>query len=213
MILMASPSAVLLARWEHALSGLAPVHTVGDMISLATRMAQTAPQVLLLDLDLSGLRGANTVRCLGNSSPATRIVALGGLVPDDSELAYFKAGARGFCRNDIDPQLLKRVVVAVQIGELWIRRSLTSRLLAELGARSDDGRGPRRVVVGRLACLTQREREIAALIGRGDTNKQIARRLAITERTVKAHLSGIFRKLGIADRLKLALLAAGIDSV
>jgi DNA-binding NarL/FixJ family response regulator len=213
VILMAGPSAVLLARWENALCGLAPVQTVGDMVSLATSMARAAPQVLLLDLDLRGLSGPDAVRCLGNASPATRIVALSGLVSDETELAYFKAGARGFCRNDIEPQLLKRVVVAVQIGELWIRRSLTSRLLEELGAKSNDVGGSRRAIVGQLARLTQREREIAALIGRGDTNKQIARRLAITERTVKAHLSGIFRKLGIADRLKLALLAAGIDSI
>jgi DNA-binding NarL/FixJ family response regulator len=60
-------------------------------------------------------------------------------------------------------------------------------------------------MVGRLADLTQREREIATLIGIGESNKQIARRLTITERTVKAHLTEIFRKLGIGDRLRLAL--------
>jgi two-component system NarL family response regulator len=70
----------------------------------------------------------------------------------------------------------------------------------------------KRAVVGRLVRLTVREQQIAALVGGGGTNKQIARRLAISERTVKAHLTEIFRKLGITDRLKLALLLAGNHS-
>ena len=70
-----------------------------------------------------------------------------------------------------------------------------------------------RAVTGRLAALTLREREIAELIGNGESNKQIARQLLITERTVKAHLTGIFRKLGIVDRLSLALrVSAQADS-
>ena len=93
--------------------------------------------------------------------------------------------------------------MAIEQGELWIRRSITPRLLD--GARPRDESQIKRISAGRLADLTQREREIAALIGHGESNKQIARRLAITERTVKAHLTGVFRKLGIADRLKLAL--------
>ena len=102
-------------------------------------------------------------------------------------------------------QLLERVIVAVEHGELWIRRSITPRLLDELGAKLRDETQPKRLVVGRLAELTQREREIAELIGNGESNKEIARRLLITERTVKAHLTGIFGKPGIGDRLRLAL--------
>jgi two-component system NarL family response regulator len=128
------------------------------------------------------------------------------------EVELFKAGVRGYCRIDIDPELLKRVVVAVQLGELWIRRSLMARLLDELGVRVPAEALEKRAVVGRLVRLTVREQQIAALVGGGGTNKQIARRLAISERTVKAHLTEIFRKLGITDRLKLALLLAGNHS-
>jgi DNA-binding NarL/FixJ family response regulator len=84
------------------------------------------------------------------------------------------------------------------------------RLLDELGVRSH-GEYAKRAAAGRLVYLTEREREIAALVGSGGTNKQIARQLDISERTVKAHLTEVFRKLGIADRLKLALLLAGSD--
>jgi DNA-binding NarL/FixJ family response regulator len=103
-------------------------------------------------------------------------------------------------------------LVAVQIGELWIRWSLTPRLLDEPGTSSHSTIQSRRAIVGRLAYLTRREQEIAALIANGGTNKRIARRLAISESTVKAHLTEIFRKLSTADRLKLALLIAGTDT-
>jgi two-component system NarL family response regulator len=75
-----------------------------------------------------------------------------------------------------------------------------------LSWRIRDDSETRQAAIARLAYLTRREREIAELIGNGECNKQIARQLTITERTVKAHLTEIFRKLGIADRLKLALL-------
>lgn len=212
MILIACSSADLLARWEHALRGIAQVQAVREMDSLMLDLKRTAPQILLLDIDLAGFSGPDAVFRLRISNPATRIVILSGPISENAELALFKAGARGYCQRDIDPQLLKRAILAVQIGELWIRRSLTSRLLDELGASSSSAIQTRRAIVGRLAYLTQREQEIAALIANGGSNKQIARQLAITERTVKAHLTEIFRKLGIADRLKLGLLIASIGT-
>jgi DNA-binding NarL/FixJ family response regulator len=212
MILIACSSDELLARWEQALQGIAAVRTVREMDSLGLGLERTGPQVLLLDIDSPGFSDSDTVFRLRTWNPTIRIVVLSGPISDDMELALFKAGARGCCRRDIDPQLLKRVVLAVQIGELWIRRSLTPRLLDELGASLHSAIQSRRATVGRLAYLTRREQEIAALIANGGTNKQIAQQLAISERTVKAHLTEIFRKLGIADRLKLALLVAGLDN-
>jgi two-component system NarL family response regulator len=147
-----------------------------------------------------------------NLNPATSMVVLSGPISEETELDLFKAGVRGYCRNDIDPQLLKRVVVAIELGELWIRRSLMRRLLDELTVRFSCGVRDKGAVIGRLAYLTVREHEIAALVGSGGTNKQIAKQLDISERTVKAHLTEVFRKLGIADRLKLALLLASNNS-
>jgi two-component system NarL family response regulator len=83
------------------------------------------------------------------------------------------------------------------------------QLLDALGSDSEHETPTGRAMVGRLVYLTHREREIAALVAHGGSNKQIARRLAITERTVKAHLTEVFRKLGVADRLRLALLLVG----
>jgi two-component system NarL family response regulator len=195
----------MLARWEQGLQGVDGILTARRLDSLMEGLVLVVPQILLLDFDLPALDGPRGVANLRMANPATKIIALTGVVSDETELALFKAGVRGCCRSDVDPQLLKRIVVAIQQGELWIRRSITPRLLDELGARLRDETRTTHVVAGRLADLTLREREIAELIGNGESNKQIARQLFITERTVKAHLTGIFRKLGIGDRLSLAL--------
>ena len=208
MILIASSSSDMLARWEQGLQGDDVILTVRRLDSLREGLVRAMPQVLLLDFDLPGLDGPKGIAGLRKSSPATKIIAVTGIVSDEMELAMFKAGVRGCCRSDIDPQLLKRIVVAVEQGELWIRRSITPRLLDELGARLRDETRTTHGA-GRLAGLTPREREIAELIGNGENNKQIARRLFITERTVKSHLTGIFRKLGVLGRLNLALRVSG----
>jgi DNA-binding NarL/FixJ family response regulator len=209
MILLASPSISTLDRWESGLQGLAILRKTSDINSLRTCLPRLTADVLVLDLDLPGLSNPMAVASLRNSNPAIKIVVMTGPVSDETELALFKVGVRGCCQIDIDSQVLKRVVLAVRLGELWIRRSLTQRLLNELGVGSDDVTQTRSSIVGRLPYLTQREQQIAALVANGASNKLIARQLAITERTVKAHLTEIFRKLGVADRLKLALLLVG----
>lgn len=213
MILLASSSPELLCAWKQGLEGIAAVTTVSNLDALTVEMARTKPEVLLLDLDLPALDGARGTARVMKLNSATQIIALGGEPCDIEELGLFRIGVRGCCRNDIDPGLLPSIVVAIQQGELWIRRTLTPRLLDELGARIRADSEGRRAAMARLADLTRREREIAELIGNGESNKQIARQLTITESTVKAHLTEIFRKLGIADRLKLALLVVEMSAI
>jgi DNA-binding NarL/FixJ family response regulator len=213
VILLASPSPDRLCSWKQGLGGFAAATAVSDLEALKQELVRIRPDVLLLHLDLADLEGTKGIARLMKLNPATRIIVLSGEISDDGELALFRIGVRGCCCSDIDPQLLKSVVVAIKQGELWIRRTLTPRLLDELGARMRDDSDTRRANVARLADLTRREREIAELIGNGECNKQIARQLTITERTVKAHLTEIFRKLGIADRLKLALLVIDLPDV
>lgn len=204
-ILLASSSPYAVARWESGLQSFTLVLAVRSVDALSEGLDRVTPQLLLLDLDLPGLDGPKGVARLRKSHPATRIIALTGAVSDDVELALFKTGVRGCCRKDVEPQLIGRVVAAVQQGELWIRRTLIPRLLDELSALPYGQTRTPGGAVGFLAELTPREREIAELIGNGENNKQIARHLLITERTVKAHLTCIFRKVGVDGRLSLAL--------
>ena len=212
MIVCASPSPEALSRWESVLHVFDALRMLDQADAVRMSLLCERPQILLVDLDLPGVDSPKSVAHLRSLSPATRIVVLSRPITEQLELDLFKIGIRGYCPHDIDPQILKRVIVAVQLGELWIRRSLMSRLFSELSVKLGDAAPSKRAVAGRLAWLTTREQEIAALVGSGGSNKQIARQLDISERTVKAHLTEIFRKLGIADRVKLALLIAGLDN-
>jgi two-component system NarL family response regulator len=208
MILLASAARDVLSNWERALQGMAGILAVRQFDSLKEGMARVAPRILVLDLELPGLDGARGVAALRRASPGTRITVLSAVVSDELEIALFKLGVRGCARRDIDPQLLKRIVLAIEQGEMWIRRAIMPRLVDELGARNRPDIYPPSAAGDELALLTEREREIVRLIGNGESNKEIARELCITERTVKAHLTGIFRKLGVADRVRLALRIA-----
>jgi two-component system NarL family response regulator len=208
MILIASAAPDILSNWERALEGVASILAVRQFESLKEGAARVAPQMLVLDLELPGLDGSRGVGALRRVSPATRIIVLSAVASDELEIALFKLGVRGCARRDIDPQLLKRIVLAIEQGEMWIRRAITPRLVDDLAARNRQDAYPPSAVGDELALLTEREREIVRLIGSGESNKEIARELCITERTVKAHLTGIFRKLGVADRVRLALRIA-----
>ena len=130
--------------------------------------------------------------------------------PDEAQVLQALAlGAAGCCNSRSAPAVLQQVAVVVSNGGLWVGQSLlrqlvgaTSRRLGQLPreAENDDW----------SALLSEREVQVARLIANGASNKEIADRLAITERTVKAHLTAIFEKLGLRDRLQLSLRVNGI---
>lgn len=209
MTLLASSSREMLARWKQGVLRSTQLFCVESLDLLRDALVRTKPQILLLDHDLPGLNGPVGIVDLKKVSPETKIVILSSVLSDETEWELFKAGVRGCCKKDIEPKQLNSVIVAIQQGELWIRRTLTCRLLDELGKIALEKNQIKQAASDLLANLTRREHEIATLIGNGESNKQIAQHLAITERTVKAHLTEIFRKLDVADRLKLALIVTG----
>lgn len=209
MILLAGASQDDLRRWEQGVRDLFPVFCSTHLESLRSELIRLKPSILLLDHDLPQLNGPNGISALMKLNPETKVIILSYPISDEAEWALFRTGVRGVCRRDIEAEQLKSVIVAVQQGELWIRRTLSWHLLNELVTITQEKTKIKQAIGELLANLTQREYEIATLVGNGETNKQIARRLAITERTVKAHLTEVFRKLDIADRLKLALIVKG----
>lgn len=189
--------------------GCPQISCVVSLNLLRGGLEQIKPQVLLLDYDLPGLDSLAGIAELRTLSPETKIIVSSLDLSDETEWELFKAGVKGCCPKNIEPKQLKSVVEAVQQGELWIRRTITTRLLDELGRIAVEKNQIKQAASDLLANLTRREHEIATLVGSGGSNKQIAQHLAISERTVKAHLTEIFRKLKVADRLKLALIVSG----
>ncbi len=183
--------------------------TVADFGSMKEALIHVKPRIVFLDFQLPNFGGHNGIAALLRLHRDLKIIVLSDPLSDDMELGLFKAGARGCSRRDIDAKQVRSIFMAVQQGELWMRRTLMLRLLDELSIQPRLDVPPKRAVGTGLVELTLREREIAALIGDGNSNKHIARRLDITERTVKSHLTEIFRKLGITDRLMLALRVMG----
>jgi two-component system NarL family response regulator len=206
MILIASHSPETLARATRAAESLAMISSVTDLASLRTSMEKSKPRMVLIDMRLPGIDRAKDIVALQRLSLDTRVVILGVTDCDEDELALFNYGVRGCCPIDSDEQHYQRVISAVLRGEVWIRRSLTARLLEQLSQRMLLATVGKRPTNDMLDDLTKREREIANLVAGGQSNKIIARQLDITERTVKAHLTEVFRKLGVTDRLKLAVL-------
>ena len=211
IILVAGAAPERVTAWEQALAGLGNVLSVRRFDALKQACARLSPQIVLLDLDLQGLEGPRDVATISNRNPEAKIVAFISAPCDETEIALFKSGVRGCALRNIEPELLKRIVLSVEQGELWIRRAITHRLLDEVRSRCLSPWPSLRAhadSVDKFAALTEREREIVELIGNFESNKHIARELCITERTVKAHVSRILRKLGVVDRIRLALSVA-----
>lgn len=126
------------------------------------------------------------------------------------ELAALAAGAVACCDATLQREDLERIVGIVLQGGVWVSKATIPLLVAKLQAFSgqsgqEAAPSPQERPPNRLEGLTQRQREVAEMVGKGANNKQIARALDITDRTVKAHLTTIFEKLGTSDRLQLAL--------
>ncbi|MDP3419866.1 MAG: response regulator transcription factor, partial [Thiobacillus sp.] len=148
---------------------------------------------------------AAAVRAVRVAAPHAPVVVLSNVPEDDQGLAVLAAGASGYCSALTLPSVLRQVAGVVEHGGLWVGPRLMQRLMQGLATR---GNATPDVS---LDLLSQRERQVAVAVARGSTNKEIARAMNITERTVKAHLSAAFEKLGVRDRMQLALLVNGVE--
>lgn len=135
-------------------------------------------------------------------------VVLSDQPTDEEALAAFAAGARGYCNTHAAAQLLVQIATVVLQGGLWIGESLMKRLVSATG-RLQGGTKPVTEEAAWSKNLTDREKEVARTLASGASNKEIARALGITERTVKAHVGAIFEKLHVRDRLQLSLRVNG----
>jgi DNA-binding NarL/FixJ family response regulator len=182
---------------EQLLSGFAGVEVVGaaasgeEAVELARKLD---PDVVLMDLSMPGMGGIRATRRIRADRPAIRVVVLSSFGESASVLEAIDAGATGFLLKDADGEELARAVRAASRGEAP---------LDPRAARAILGRGHDDPLDG----MTAREREVLQLVSVGHPNKVIAMRLGISEATVKAHLTRIYRQLGVADRTQAAILA------
>lgn len=135
------------------------------------------------------------------------VVILSNLPSEQEGLLSFAAGASGYCNTLAVPETLRQVATVVEQGGVWVGQDLMKRLFSAMSARMGLSASE-----NSLSDLSPREAQVAQAVARGATNKEVALALGITERTVKAHVSAIFTKLDVRDRLQLSLLVNGVES-
>jgi DNA-binding NarL/FixJ family response regulator len=205
VVLVASQSAALRKRWSQGLRGFA-IQEADRRETLEHGIVGAGDAVVFVDLTLPGLGGLGGVPAIQRLNPAAKIVLLAGTANEREAVFALVAGARGYCDRNIGPSLVRKATEVVHRGEIWIARRVVPLLLKNLTSLSGLGRDDIRVVAeSPFDSLAPRERQIAELVGVGANNKEIATRLKVTEATVKAHLTSVFRKLNVSDRLRLAL--------
>lgn len=175
-------------------------HTLADLLDT---IINKQPDIVLCHEDLIRDQQISLISAIKEASPDTRILVLGVGRTIESQIALLKQGARGYFDNHLPPEKLHFAIHSILHGEVWVERYVISSLIDELT----------QVAIPKisleqqhsLALLSPKEIEVATLVSHGATNKMIAYKMAITERTVKAHLTTIFQKLDISDRLSLAI--------
>ena len=205
MIILCSTDNKVVERWQEGLDGHQTV-SINNHAELNSSLQSSADALLLLHLNFLEPDVLEQVDQLTQQNPAVRVIACADIPEDEQGLALLKSGVYGYCNTWMVPAMLTRVIELVSAGEVWVGRSLVLRLINNLPTASS---GKQDIEDDRLADLSQRELKVAQMVGQGMSNKQIADELHITERTVKAHLSTVFKKTGCSDRIKLALLVVG----
>ncbi|WP_330318491.1 response regulator transcription factor [Streptomyces platensis] len=162
------------------------------------------PDIVLMDIRMPGVDGLVATRRI-TEDPRLRevkVVMLTTFELDEYVFEAIRSGASGFLAKDTEPEELLRAVRAVVAGDALLSPGVTRRLIAEFAARSKEP-----AAAGALSALTEREREVMALVGIGLSNEEIARRLVVSPLTAKTHVSRTMVKLGARDRAQLVVLA------
>jgi DNA-binding NarL/FixJ family response regulator len=174
-------------------------------------LQQYQPDVLLLDLKMPGLDGLGTLQRLQAAKNKTRVIVLTASDDKNEFVQAMKLGTSGIVLKQTATELLIKSIRKVHAGEIWLDSHTTAAVIRQFVA-NDEPPMPQQppsasVRERERSPLSQREREIVALVAQGFKNKEMAEKMFISEQTVKNHLHNIFDKLGVSDRLELALYA------
>ncbi len=174
-------------------SELEVVAEAGDGPGAVDAVVRTDPDVALLDLQMPGLTGVEVTTRLAEVAPRTRVVVLTMIEADETVLAAIRAGAWGYLLKGAGQEEIERAVRAVAAGQAVYGAGVAERVRGFFAAGSGAAVGP-------FPQLSEREREVLTMAAQGRGNAEIARRLFLSEKTVRNHVSSIFAKLGVTDR-------------
>lgn len=175
-----------------------------DGNEVLAKVLSLKPDVILMDINLPGKNGIELTEELKQKIPEVNVLTL--TIESDQNLVHkiIKAGALGYILKDVDPSTLFEAIRAVARGDAYIQPCLLSKLLTEFRQYMTN---EKQTVLPEHLGLTQRELEIVSYIACGESNKEIAEKLFISEKTVKNHVSSILRKMALEDRTQVAVYA------
>lgn len=197
-VVIVDDHAVVRQGLAQLLSTFADVELAGeaaDGAAAVTLCERERPDVVLMDLEMPGIDGIEATQRLKAQQPEVAVVVLTSFSDRERIFQAIDAGAAGYLLKDVEPDALARAIEAAARGEAPLDPRAARTIL---GARRD---------AAPAAELSDREREVLVLVAEGLPNKLIARRLDISEKTVKAHLTSVFRQIGVTDRTQAALWA------
>lgn len=207
-VLIADDQALVRAGFRVLVDSAADLEVVGEASdgreALELALSER-PDVVLMDIRMPGLDGLAATRAIAEAAgpDGPRVIILTTFDIDEYVFEALRAGASGFLLKDTEPAELLQAVRVVSTGEALLAPSVTRRLIEEFVTRPD----PRRTPPAALEILTEREREVLALVGRGLTNREIAAELVISPATAKTHVSRVMTKLAARDRAQLVVAA------
>ncbi|SCK21927.1 response regulator transcription factor [Streptomyces sp. WMMB 322] len=175
------------------------VGEAGDGDEGVARAEELGPDVVLMDVKMPGTDGIGALKELRRLHNPARVLVVTSFTEQRTVVPALRAGAAGYVYKDVDPDALAGAIRSVHAGHVLLQPEVAGALLSdEPGGGSGAGRG---------SVLTEREREVLELIADGRSNREIARALVLSEKTVKTHVSNILMKLDLADRTQAALWA------
>jgi DNA-binding NarL/FixJ family response regulator len=191
--------------------GLAVTGEAGDGAEAVELARRVKPDVVLMDIRMPGTDGIEATRRITEAQPDVRVLVLTTFDLDEYAFGALRAGASGFLLKDVRPHELVAAVRTVASGDAVVSPRVTRRLLEEYAQQlpvADAGAGAGQADrYPQLASLTEREREVLAVVAQGLSNVEIAASLFVSETTVKSHVGRILAKLGLRDRVQIVVLA------
>jgi len=163
------------------------------------KVRELEPDVVLMDLVMPVMDGLTAIKEVKQMRPQTEVIALTSFADDDKVFTALRSGATGYLLKDVQPGDLVKAVLAAERGEVQLHPEVAKKLMNEVIA-------PAKISDG-FEELTERERQVLGLLGRGMSNKEIAREISVSEKTVKAHVSSVLNKLNLPGRTHAALYA------
>ena len=203
-VLVADDQSMVRAGFRMLLSSEQDVDVVAEAsngLEAVDKAARFQPDVVLMDIRMPELDGLQATRQILAADPSARVLVLTTFDLDEYVYEALRAGASGFVLKDDPPEQLLGAIRTVAAGDALLSPSVTKRVIDQFS------RLPRHEPPEELAELTEREREVLALIAEGRSNSEIGKALFISETTVKTHVTHVLQKLGLRDRVQAVVLA------